>query len=171
MAGKTWQPSHGPPHTWVYWHYTQWLRVESKGGKGREKPFNAPHKMLLLPASLTNKLYNPKHEESDACTNTVQLETTWIFAVGLPQSKCRFNLQFDHSETSSSTTESRGFTGVNFHSFRLYRGCGFYPPRSFCSCSVVNTISKDAVLSCANAGSFEQHCITKTLTTIDCCPS
>jgi len=67
-----------------------------------DKPFNTPHKMLLLPATLTNKLYNSKHKESDACTNIVLLETTWAFAMVLPQSKHRFNLQFDHGETLST---------------------------------------------------------------------
>ena len=86
----------------------------------------------------------------------VPLKTTWAFVTILPQSKHRFNIQFDHGETSSTTTESHDFTEVNFHSFRLYLGCGFHPPGSFCSCSAVNTIGKDAVLPCANANSFEQ---------------
>ena len=44
---------------------TQW---KAKGGEGREqKPLNAPHIMLLLPAPLTNKPYSAKHEGFHAC--------------------------------------------------------------------------------------------------------
>ena len=47
--------------------YTQW---KAKGGEGREKkPLNAPHIMLLLPATLINKRYSPEHEEFHACAS------------------------------------------------------------------------------------------------------
>ena len=46
---------------------TQW---KAKGGEGREqKPLDAPHIMLLLPATLINKPYSPEHEEFHACAS------------------------------------------------------------------------------------------------------
>ena len=36
-----------------------------RGGRGGETLLNAPRKTLLLPASPINKLYDPKHKESD----------------------------------------------------------------------------------------------------------
>ena len=46
---------------------TQW---KAKGGEKREqKPLNAPHIMLLLPAALINKRYSPEHKEFDACAS------------------------------------------------------------------------------------------------------
>ena len=36
-------------------------------------------------------------------------------------------------------------------SLRLYLGCGFRPPQSFCGHSAVNTIGKEAVLPRASA--------------------
>ena len=39
------------------------------GRKESEKPLNAPHTMLILPATLVHKLHNPKHVESDGCTS------------------------------------------------------------------------------------------------------
>ena len=46
-------------------HHTDKLwKVE--GEEQGEKPQNAPQKMLLLSTTPVNKLYNPKHEESDA---------------------------------------------------------------------------------------------------------
>ena len=58
----------GTPHTGKWW------KVE--GVKGGEKPLNTPHTMLLLPATPTNKLYNPKHMESDACASIPKPLTT-----------------------------------------------------------------------------------------------
>jgi len=41
---------------------------KAKGGEGREqKPLNAPHIKLLLPAPLINKPYGPEHKEFQAC--------------------------------------------------------------------------------------------------------
>ena len=46
---------------------TQW---KAKGGEERDqKPLNAPHIMLLLPAPLINKPYSPEHKEFHACAS------------------------------------------------------------------------------------------------------
>ena len=71
MAGKTWQPSHEPPCPWekqapVTLIHSGKQRV---GREGTKKPLNAPHIMLLLPATLINKRYSPKHEEFHACAS------------------------------------------------------------------------------------------------------
>ena len=47
--------------------YAQW---KAKGGEGRkQKALNAPHVMLLLPATMINKHYSPAHKEFYACAN------------------------------------------------------------------------------------------------------
>ena len=63
---------HAPKKTGT--HHT----VESGGGggEGEGKTLNAPHKTLLLPVTPINKLYNPKHEESDICANMTKPVTT-----------------------------------------------------------------------------------------------
>jgi len=38
-----------------------------QGWREVEKPLNTQYKILLLPTTLINKLYNPKHKESDMC--------------------------------------------------------------------------------------------------------
>ena len=58
---------------------TQW---KAKGGEGREqKPLNAPHIMLLLPAPLINKPYSPEHEEFHACASILTPLTNWLQAL------------------------------------------------------------------------------------------
>ena len=55
---------------------TQW---KAEGREGREqKPLNAPHIMLLLPAPLINKPYSPKHEEFHACASILIQLTSWL---------------------------------------------------------------------------------------------
>ena len=55
---------------------TQW---KAKGGEGREqKPLNAPHIMLLLPATLINKRYSPDHEEFHPCASIQNPLTNWL---------------------------------------------------------------------------------------------
>ena len=83
MAGKTWQPSHGPPCPQEARHPLHWKEWKIEGwGKEGEKPLNAPHTMLLLLATLLHKLYHPKHMESDACTSIPKPQTT----IGLSRS-------------------------------------------------------------------------------------
>ena len=49
---------------------TQW---KAEGGEGREqKQLNAPHMMLLLPATLINKHYSPKHVEFHTCASILK---------------------------------------------------------------------------------------------------
>jgi len=46
---------------------TEW---KAKGGEGKEqKPLNAPHIKLLLPAPLITKPYSPEHKEFHACAS------------------------------------------------------------------------------------------------------
>ena len=48
-------------------HHTD-TQLKAKGGEGRkQKQLNAPHIMLLLPATLINKRYSQEHEEFHAC--------------------------------------------------------------------------------------------------------
>ena len=43
---------------------------KQRAGKGREQEsLNAPHVMLLLPASWINKPYSPEHEEFQSCAS------------------------------------------------------------------------------------------------------
>ena len=53
------------------------------GRKESEKPLNAPHTMLILPATLVHKLHNPKHVESDGCTS-IPKTTHIIWPQSLP---------------------------------------------------------------------------------------
>ena len=45
---------------------------------GREGTKTAPHTMLLLPATLINKCYSPKHEEFHACASILKPLTNWL---------------------------------------------------------------------------------------------
>ena len=44
----------------------------------KQKPLNAPHIMLLLPATLINKRYSPEHEEFHACASILNPLTDWL---------------------------------------------------------------------------------------------
>jgi len=58
---------HTPDETGTRHTDTQW---KAKGGEGREqKPVNAPHIKLLLPAPPINMPYNPEHEDYQACAS------------------------------------------------------------------------------------------------------
>ena len=58
---------------------SHWYTVESRGWGGREpKPLNAPHTMLLLPATLINKRYSPKHQVFHACASILKPLTNWL---------------------------------------------------------------------------------------------
>ena len=92
---------------------TQW---KAKGGEVREqKPLNAPHIKLLLPAPLINKPYGPEHEEFHACASIVIPLSNWLqmllvvylvklcltsFILGLHHSRveCRRHLNFFSSK-------------------------------------------------------------------------
>ena len=55
----------------------QWKAEGGEGGGGT-KPLNAPHTMLLLPATLINKRYSPKHEVFHACASILKPLTNWL---------------------------------------------------------------------------------------------
>ena len=79
MGGKTWQPSHEPPRPREDRHPSHWYTVESRGWGGREqKPLNAPHLILLLPATLISKRYSPKHVEFHICASILKPLTNWL---------------------------------------------------------------------------------------------
>ena len=48
------------------------------GREGNKKPLNAPHIMLLLPATLINERYSPEHEEFHACASILDPLTNWL---------------------------------------------------------------------------------------------
>ena len=80
-AGKTWQPSHEPPRPRkeqapVTLIHSGKQRVGREGTK--KKPLNAPHTMLLLPATLINKRYSPKHKVFHACASILKPLTNWL---------------------------------------------------------------------------------------------
>ena len=63
-------------------HPSHWYTVESRGWGGREqKPLSAPHMTLLLPATLINKHYSPKHKEFTACVSILKPLTNWLAAL------------------------------------------------------------------------------------------
>ena len=77
MAGKPDNPAMSPHAPEKNRHPSHWYTVESRGWGGREqKPLNAPHTMLLLPATLINKRYSPKrspkHEVFHACASILK---------------------------------------------------------------------------------------------------
>ena len=73
MAGKPDNPAMSPHAPEKNGHPSHWYTVESRGWGGREqKPLNAPHTMLLLPATPTNKRYSPKHEVPHTCASIVK---------------------------------------------------------------------------------------------------
>ena len=57
---------HAPEKSRTSYTDKQW-KVE--GGKRGENHLNLLYKMLLLPALLINKLYNPRHKECDSHAN------------------------------------------------------------------------------------------------------
>ena len=79
-------------------HPSHWYTVESRGWGGREqKPLNAPHIMLLLPATLITKRYSPKHEEFHACASILKPLTNWLAALLVVYlvKLCKFNLIYN----------------------------------------------------------------------------
>ena len=84
-------------------------------GGGEEKPLNAPRKMLLLPATPINKLYNPKHEESCA-------STTKPLATILPQSPLVVNSVKYHLTSSKLAFIIRILARVNGQTIQIPRG-------------------------------------------------
>ena len=79
MAGKTWQPSHEPPHPQEDRHPPNWYTVESRGW-GREGTKTAKCFTHNAPTSATliNKHYSPKHVEFHACASILKPLTNWL---------------------------------------------------------------------------------------------
>ena len=44
----------------------------------KQKLLNAPHTMLLLPATLISRRYSPKHEEFHACASILKPLANWL---------------------------------------------------------------------------------------------
>ena len=66
---------HAPEKTGNCHTDNQW-KVRGVGRCGVEKPLNAPHTMLLLPATLINKRYGPKQVVFHACSSIPKPLTT-----------------------------------------------------------------------------------------------
>ena len=68
---------HAPRRTGTRHTDTQWKAEGGEGGR-EQKPLNAPHTTLLLPTTLINKRYSPKHEVFHTCASILNPLTNWL---------------------------------------------------------------------------------------------